>query len=269
MRPAAVGFHCPEEQNGRGGQGDGQERRRSPRTVLGGRVPGGRPGVVTQVLIGLCVLAYFLQGAPGVGGGNRPNEFTADFSLYGPAIAIGDEYYRLVTAAFLHASLLHIIFNMIALYLLGYQLEAVLGRARYLALFVVSAVGGNTFSYVMSGVDTYSVGASTAVFGFFSAFYVIARRLRADTSQILIVVGLNLVITFTISGIDRWGHLGGLATGLVLGVLYSYVPPRKPALQAAGVAAVLVGLLAVAVTKTSAIGYPDLLVGLAAASPLA
>ncbi len=249
MRPAPVGFHCPEEAGAAARRGDGAARR--PGSGFGGRAVMGRPGLVTQVLIGLCVVAYFLQGLPGLSGSGTDNTFTQDYSLYGPSIASNNEYYRLVTAAFLHANILHILFNMYALYLLGYQLEQILGRTRYLALFVVCAVGGNTLSYLLNGFNTFSVGASTAVFGFFAAYYVIARRLRADTSAILVIVGINLVITFTISRIDKWGHIGGLVVGLLVGAVYAYIPPRRGRLQAAAVGGILGALFLAAVVRTS------------------
>ncbi len=250
MRPAAVGFHCPQE--GAAAPHRGAASRR-PVTSLGGRAMARRPGLVTQVLIGLCVAAYVLQGLPGLASGNLDNAFTGDYSLDGQGIALNDEYYRLLTAAFLHAGILHILFNMYALYLLGTQLEQILGRVRYLALFVVCAVGGNTLSYLINGRDVFSVGASTAVFGFFAAYYVIARRLRVDTSAILIIVGINLVITFTIPNIDKWGHIGGLAAGLAVGAIYAYVPARRGWAQAAAVGAVLAALLLIAVARTSTV----------------
>ncbi|WP_322755478.1 rhomboid family intramembrane serine protease [Frankia sp. Cas3] len=244
MRPADVGFHCPEDAGAHGRRAGGSSRR--PGTRLGGRAVQGRPGLVTLVLIGMCVAAYILQGLPGLGGG-VDNAFTRDFALNGLAMEVNGEYYRLLTAAFLHASILHILLNMYALYLLGYPLEQILGRVRYLALFVVCAVGGNTLSYLINGWSTYSVGASTAVFGFFAAYYVIARRLQADTSAILVVVGINLIISFTISGIDKWGHIGGLVTGLVVGMVYAYIPPRRVWLQTLAVGGVLAALLVAAV----------------------
>jgi membrane associated rhomboid family serine protease len=235
MRPAAVGFHCPEE---------GGAVARAPRTQLGGRADQADSGLVTKILIGLCVLAYVLQGLPGLTlGTERVNSFTADFLLDGFAITRQHEYYRLLTAAFLHANILHLALNMYALYLLGTGLEALLGRVRYLALFVVCALGGNTLSYLVHGLNASSLGASTAIFGFFAAYYLIARRLRANTSQILIVVGINLALTFAWSTIDKWGHIGGLLTGLAMGLIFAYLPPRRAGLQAlatCGVAAVLV-----------------------------
>ncbi|OHV44480.1 rhomboid family intramembrane serine protease [Pseudofrankia sp. BMG5.36] len=243
MRPASVGFHCPEEEG---------SAKQAPRTDLGGRAQAS-PGLVTKILIGLCLVAYVLQGLPGLTGTSRANQFTVDYSLIGFKIAENHEYWRLITAAFLHGSVLHILFNMYALFLLGMQLETVLGRARYLALFFACAIGGNTFSYLMSGEQTFSYGASTAIFGFFAAYYLIARRLRLNTNQILIVVGINLVITFTISGIDKWGHLGGLGTGLLLGLLYAYVPARRVVLQALGTGAVVAVLLAAAVLNSQSL----------------
>ncbi|WP_236707270.1 MULTISPECIES: rhomboid family intramembrane serine protease [unclassified Frankia] len=244
MRPAAVGFHCPEE-------GDRSTPQRRTRTTLGGPAQVARQGLVTQILIGLCVAAYILQGAPGLTGRGTFNRFTGDFAMIGIRIAADDQYYRLLTAAFLHAGVLHILFNMYALYLLGFQLEAILGRARYLALFVAGALGGNTLSYVLGDGFTVSVGASTAIFAFFAAYYIIARRLRVDSRQILIVLGINLAITFSFSNIDKWGHLGGLAVGAIIGLIYAYVPPRRVLLQAGGVAAVLALLFAAAIIKSS------------------
>jgi membrane associated rhomboid family serine protease len=260
MRPAAVGFHCPEE-----GKAPGQAQA-TPRNQFGGRADQASSGLVTKILVGLCLLAYVLEGFPGLTGSSTMNWFTADFSLIGSQIADKHQYYRLVTAAFLHGSVLHIVFNMYALYLLGTQLEAALGRVRFLALFFVCAIGGNTLSYVVHGGDggmvhdsqgyliyghqAFSFGASTAIFGFFAAYYLIARRLRVNTNQILIVVGINLAITFTLSAIDKWGHIGGLATGLLLGLLYAYVPPRRVALQAAGTVAVLALLVLAAVLES-------------------
>ncbi len=251
MRPASVGFHCPEE-----GRAEGERiapREREPRTTLGGRAQLARQGLVTQILIGLCVVSYILQGAPGLTGDDTSNRFTDDFAMIGFRIAADDQYYRLLTAAFLHAGVLHILFNMYALYLLGFQLEAILGRARYLGLFVAGAVGGNTLSYLLGGLHTASVGASTAIFAFFAAYYVIARRLRVDSRQILVVLGINLLITFSFSSIDKWGHLGGLATGLIIGLIYAYVPPRRAWAQAGGVVGMIALLLVAAVAKSSAL----------------
>jgi membrane associated rhomboid family serine protease len=226
---------------GRGGpRQPGPPRQRETRTIFGGRVPTGRPGLVTNVLIGLCVLAFLLEGFPGLTGGST-NQFQRDYDLNGFAIAVDHQYYRLLTAAFIHLSILHIAFNMFALYVLGVQLETILGRVRFVALFVACAVAGNTLSFLLHGLGAQSAGASTAIFGFFSAFYVIARRLRADTASILMILGINLIITFTLSGIDKWGHIGGLAAGLALGAVYAYIPPRHGYLQALLTLAVIGG----------------------------
>ncbi len=245
MRPAAVGFHCPEE--------TGAARSAPAPTQFGGRADQASSGLVTKILIGLCLVAYVLEGVPGLTGTSHYNQFTLNYSLIGGDIAEHHEYWRLVTAAFLHGSVLHILFNMYALFLLGTQLEAILGRARYLALFFACAIGGNTLSYVIHGESAFSYGASTAIFGFFAAYYLIARRLRVNTSQILIVVGINLLITFSISGIDKWGHIGGLATGVVMGLLYAYVPARRVALQALGTAAVFAVLVVAAVLNSQSL----------------
>lgn len=236
MRSASVGFQCPEC------VAEGNRTVRQPRTVLGGRVSPAAARV-TFTLLGLNVLAFLVQQAvPG---------FTSRFSMLpsfpgGPGYegVAGGEYYRLITAAFLHAGLLHIGFNMYALMLVGPQLEAVLGRARFLALYLLSALGGSALSYAVGPLTQQSVGASGAIFGLFGALLVVSRRLNYDVRPVLGVIGLNLVITFLVPSIDWRAHIGGLVTGVVLAAAFAYAPPRlRPVLHTA--APVLIGVLLV------------------------
>ncbi|WP_232295023.1 rhomboid family intramembrane serine protease [Parafrankia sp. EUN1f] len=257
MRPAAVGFHCPEESGGGSGRAGSARPGSRSRPGFGSRVGRGRQGLVTQVLMGLCAVAYVLQGLPGLDrSGNNLNQFSLDFLLSGVDIAFYDQYYRFVAAAFLHGNFLHILVNLYALFIMGHQLEAVVGRLRLIGLFLAGAVGGNVLSYVVNGLETSSLGASTAIFGFFGAFYVIARRMRADTTQILILIVLNFAITFSLSSIDRWGHIGGLVAGTIVGAIYAYMPARRGGAEAAAVLTLIGVLFAAAVVKTSSLGLP-------------
>ena len=134
---------------------------------------------------------------------------------------------------------------MVALVILGQQLEQVLGRARFLALYLVSALGGGVAFDVFGAVNSYQLGASGAIFGMFSAFYLVAKRLRIDASSILTTIGINLVLTVLVPGISLWGHLGGLVTGAVVGLAFTLLPSRperRKILQPAAVGvAVLLG----------------------------
>jgi rhomboid protease GluP len=135
-----------------------------------------------------------------------------------PLIVMG-QYWRLITPVVLHASLAHIGFNMYALYAIGPVLERYYGSWRFLALYMLSALGGNVLSFYMT--PGLSVGASTAIFGLVAAqgvFIYQNRRLfgaqaRAMLNNVLFIVGINLLLGLT-GGIDNWGHLGGLLAGL-------------------------------------------------------
>jgi len=163
------------------------------------------------------------------------------------------EYYRLVTAAFLHAGLLHILFNMFALAQIGPLLEQALGRARFLTLYLLSAIGGSVAGYVLAPPNQPSVGASGAIFGLFGAYYVVVRRLGGETGSIVVLLVINLAITFTVPSIDWRAHLGGLVTGAVLAAAFAYVPrgPRQTLLQVGAVAAVVVVLVVAVVLRTA------------------
>ena len=239
QRPAAVGVHCVDCVR--------EAARTAPvvRTSLGGRARPGRP-VVTLTIIALCVVSYVLQRVD-----------PAWTSQWAFAPFAGElEPWRFVTAAFLHSpsSLLHIAFNMYALWLVGPYLESTLGRWRYVALYLLAAVGGQVgvtlFAAPVQGGGwlTAVVGASGAVFGLFGAVLVVLRRLGGDARQILVFLGINAVLGFVLPGIAWEAHLGGLLTGLALGAAYAYAPRERRTPWGVGASvgiAVLLVLLAV------------------------
>ncbi|XVQ11163.1 rhomboid family intramembrane serine protease [Spirillospora sp. CA-255316] len=252
MRDAAVGHQCVEC------VAAGQKGVRQPRTVLGARASGSQAPVVTYTLIGLCVLAYLGEVAS--------EQVVRDFMMLGLGAAQGGtlvgvadgEWYRLVTSMFLHQppqsggfGLTHILFNMWALWAIGPQLEQLLGRWRFLALYMLSGLGGSVLLYLVDPFDA-AVGASGAIFGLFAAFFVIGRKLGGQVGPIVFLLVLNLVITFAVPSISWEGHIGGLATGAVLAVAYAYAPKaRQQVVHVAASAAVLVLLVALVLVKTS------------------
>ena len=248
MTAASVGFHCPDDVR------EGQRTVREPRTALGGRISGDTARV-SLGLAGISV-AVFLLGASGlapdlpVDYGNLALARGDDGQLIG--VAAGEPY-RLLTAAFLHAGLFHLFTNVFALISIGPALEQALGRARYVALYLVSALGGSTLSYLVSDPGTLGVGASGAIFGLFGAYYVVSRRVGGETRSILTLLAINLVITFAIPIIDWRAHVGGLLTGLLVAAAYAYAPrgPRRTPVQAGLVAGVVAGLLVAVAVRTS------------------
>ena len=138
-----------------------------------------------------------------------------------------------MTTAFLHASLMHLAFNMWALWVLGSALEPILGRWRFAALCALSALGGSTMIYWLASPTapaswlTSTVGASGAVFGLFAALFIIQRRFGRDTSAIVGLLVLNLAISFIGANISWQGHLGGLVTGAIVAALYAWAPRNR------------------------------------------
>ena len=240
MIPAPVGFQCPEC------VGAAARQQPSVRTPFGGQVID-KPRV-TYALIAINVVVFGLQYLIGI------NEVSGNYGMWPAGIALGGEWYRLLTAAFLHGSILHILFNMYVLYALGPTLERVLGHARFLLLYVLAALGGSVASYAFSDVRTLSVGASGAIFGLMGALVVAGRRLRYDVTQVLILLGVNVVIGFLAPGVDWRAHLGGLVTGAAVAAIMAHAPKKgRSAWQAVGVGAVIIALLVVAIWRTQEI----------------
>ena len=149
-------------------------------------------------------------GTNAVSGGGK---IVADGGLFAAGVADGEPY-RIVTAAFLHAGILHLAFNMFALYVLGTLLEPAIGTARFLGIYTVSVLAGSLGALLLSP-DQLTVGASGGIFGLMAAAFLIARHRGLDelASQVGFFVVINLVFTFSVSNISIGGHLGGLIGG--------------------------------------------------------
>ncbi|NUU18990.1 rhomboid family intramembrane serine protease [Cellulomonas humilata] len=235
QRQAAVGVHCVDC------VAEAARAVPSTRTALGGVRHDGRP-VVTLTLIGLCVASFVLQLV-------LPS-WTARW-LFSPILGFYEPW-RFLTAAFLHSpgQYVHIAFNMLALWFVGPTLENTLGRARYLTLYLVSAVGGSVGSVLLATATdswaTSSVGASGAVFGLFGAILVVSKRLGGDVRGILVLIGINLALGFVMANIAWQAHVGGLLTGGLLAAAYAYAPPARRRLVAVAAPVTLCAVLLVA-----------------------
>jgi membrane associated rhomboid family serine protease len=263
MYEAAVGHQCPEC------VAEGRRTQRPARTAFGGGAAG-QAGYVTRILIGtnvlVALLAIMIGGLDSVVGGGWGGLLgrTTDlhlhgamlgygiFTEYGPlhGVAVG-EYYRLLTSMFLHYGLLHLLMNMWALWVIGRILEAALGPARFLALYLLSGVGGSVAVYYFAP-NSLAAGASGAIFGLFAALFVVMRRLGRDTSAVIPVLLVNLLITFYVPSISIAGHLGGLATGAVVAVALAYAPQRNRTMfQIGGVLMILAALILLTALRTT------------------
>jgi membrane associated rhomboid family serine protease len=171
----------------------------------------------TFILIGLNVIAYLIEIASGAGGLNNPaGTVINDFALRGVSVADG-EWYRLVTGGFLHASLWHIGFNMILLFMLGRLLEPALGTPRFLVLYFASLLAGAFGALLLTDPLVSTLGASGAVFGLIGAAFVLARGRGMDAlaAELGFLIVINLVFTFGANNISIGGHLGGLVGGVI------------------------------------------------------
>jgi membrane associated rhomboid family serine protease len=224
MRAAAVGHQCVEC------VGEGARSVRRARTTSGGKP------IVTYALIAANVVMFGLQMAvPG---------FQQALYLWPAAVAGYDQYYRLLTSAFLHDGPTHILFNMWALWVIGPALERLLGRTRFLAMYFLSALGGSVLVYLLTAVNVPTLGASGAIFGLFGATLVLSRKLNFDMKWIAGLIVINLVITFVVPSISWQGHVGGLLTGAAVSWVYAYAPRTHRALIQAGVSVAVLALFA-------------------------
>ena len=254
MTPAPVGLRCPEH-SGKP-QGVRKVTRAVERSVSG--VGSRRVNAVTIALVAINVAVYLAELATGGtvnGTGNWIYEHGAlfasgTFGFGGPAMGVAHgEWWRLLTAAFLHYGPLHLAMNMYGLFLAGSLLEQVIGRWRFLLLYVASGVAGSAGALVLTP-NAATAGASGAIFGVFGALFVLERQRHIATGgQIAGLIVLNLVFTFAVSGISVGGHIGGLVGGVALMWLLLEFRRSAAASVAAGAALIAISVV-VAYLKT-------------------
>jgi membrane associated rhomboid family serine protease len=242
MTSTPVGMRCPE---------CARQRTR----VRGIGATSDQP-VLTYILIGICVVTFIGElagGASTTGAGFGGSKLFEEGALRGSDVANGD-YWRVVTAGFLHAGFPHLLFNMLSLWILGSMLEPAIGQLRFALIFFVSLLAGS-FGALIVDPNSLTVGASGGIFGLMGAVVIVMRNrgINPMESGIGIWIGLNLLITFTVSNISIGGHIGGLIGGaLAAFVLFDLpsslrVPPAAANLLCAGLgAAAVVGSIVVA-----------------------
>jgi membrane associated rhomboid family serine protease len=274
MRDAAVGFQCPTC------VAEGARSTRSGRTAYGG-LRSANPALTSLVLIGINVAVWVALLATGRSRSRLYDalvllpegrcESAADRSLYYPQVdssalcASGPDgawvagvadgaFWQLLTSAFSHLEVWHIGFNMLALWFLGPQLEAAIGRVRFLALYLLSALAGSTMVYWLADPQAATLGASGAIFGLIGALMVLALKVGGDVRTILVWLGINVFITFTIPGISWQGHIGGLLGGIAIAAILTFAPrSRRAQIQWLGLAALAVVLLVLVALRTLAL----------------
>ncbi|MGW0734374.1 rhomboid family intramembrane serine protease [Streptomyces sp. NPDC002851] len=248
MVSASVGFQCPNCVREGSGTGHAPTAGR-PRNIAGGVVVADQR-LLTKILIVLNVAVFIAVSVDDslvrelfLLGGTPPQ--------YIPEGVAHGEWYRLVTSMFLHQEIWHIGFNMLALWWLGGPLEAALGRARYLALYLLSGLAGSALTYLVAAPTQPSLGASGCVFGLLGATAVLMRRLNYDMRPVLVLLAINLFITFRFSGIAWEAHIGGLVAGIAIAFAMVHAPrDRRTLVQWGTCGLVLLITLATVVLRT-------------------
>jgi membrane associated rhomboid family serine protease len=230
---------------------EGQAGTRQPRTPYGGRMVE-RAGLVTVVLAVLNIVAFIATAATSPGGfeRNTQSRLFEKLTLDPVQVAVNHEYWRLIGSAFLHIGPLHLIVNMISLAVVGPPLERVLGHWRFLALYLLSALGGSLSVYLFD--PRGAAGASGAIFGLFAAIVIVMRQLGLDPRAMVITIAINFAISFA-PGISLFGHLGGFIVGGLSGLALVYAPKgsNRTSVQILALGAILAVMLALVLYRTN------------------
>lgn len=242
LREASVGYQCVDC------VAEGGRAQRYATSVAGAR-PAGRD-LVVPLLIAINVAVFVVTVVQaGSLGNNASAELFRQWALAPIAVVDGDVW-RLLTSGFLHFGPIHLVLNMLVLWIIGRDLETVLGPSRFLAVYLVSLLGGSATVFALEQVRSLTAGASGAIYGLMGALLMVLLRLRRSPGPALFIIGINVVITFTVPGISLYGHLGGLVFGTIVAAAMVYAPrDRRPPVQIGAVAALVAIAVAVVVLR--------------------
>lgn len=182
--------------------------------------------LVTYALIAVNVAVYAVCYAQ-AGTGNFYDSIDSpvfENSILRPGLVADGEYWRLLTSGFLHLSVTHIAVNMISLFILGRLIEPILGPGRFLLIYLASLFGGSAAVVAVTSASQGTAGASGAIYGLMGAMLVIVLKLKAPPGQVVAIIAINLVFSFSVPGISLVGHLGGLVFGIIATVVALYAP---------------------------------------------
>lgn len=209
---------------------------RRARGAVRALLPGSGVPYITFGLLAVTAVVFLLQQVT--------SGAVTQAGVYAPALTAAQPW-RMFTSIFLHAGILHVGLNMLSLVFVGRALEPLLGHARFLALYLVSGFAGSVAVLLIGAPGTAVLGASGAIFGLLGAFVIVGRRLGANITPMLVLIGINLVFGFIISGISWQAHIGGLAGGALVALVYTKTRRDAQRTLQIGLLAGLVGLLIV------------------------
>jgi membrane associated rhomboid family serine protease len=234
---ASVGFLCPDDAGG------------TPQQINRQRVKAMRmnsPRVTMNLLI-VTTAIWLLQLSPF----GRTIEIYFSYTPIATTIAP----WQMITAAFLHGSWLHIIFNMYTLYIFGQVLEPMLGRARFLALYLISAFGGSVAVLLFSDPTSTVLGSSGAIYGLMGAYFILLRAIGERSGQLIGLIAINLIFSFLNPGISWQAHIGGLAIGAAVAGIYAATrKAEQKGKQVAGLILLCVALVGLSVYQIGVYG---------------
>lgn len=244
LREASVGYQCVDcvgeaARTGRRG------------TTVAGAEPGRRP-LVVPVLIAINVAVFVWTAVQAGSIADNADSALFDQWALAPALVASGDWWRLITSGFMHIGPIHIAFNMLALWVLGRDLETVLGRSRFIAVYMVALLGGSAAAMLYYGPYQAVAGASGAVFGLMGGLVVVLRRLRIPAGQVIGLVVANVVLSLVIPGLSLVAHLGGLVVGAAATAALVYAPVRnRGAVQAGALVGLALLILAVIAVKVA------------------
>lgn len=237
LREAAVGYQCVDC------VARGQQGMRRQRTIAGAQLSN-KPLVVPALIVANVLVFLVTAVQAGSGTQNSSSVLFEELSLRPLGVA-GGQWWGLVTSGFLHIGLAHLAMNMIALWVIGRDLELLLGRLRFASVYGLSLLGGSTAVFLFGDLQAPVAGASGAVYGLMGGIAVAALRLKVSLRPVLIVIAINIVLTLSIPGLSLLGHFGGLIAGALATAALVYAPRTRQLAWQSGVLLALLGVLVV------------------------